>query len=392
MAPTSNQLLLHIPPLGGSQLGHQEKGKECAQRDSPVAEQTETCSSPQPDSQPTHSDLESAAVIVGPTAARSLRRQSSRSFAARNKGSSSALVVPGSSANPIIAPADIDCYVHVGMAPAATGETAQQARTRHNVNETQIASFLATLERSVLSQDRIHRERMEEMALLVQEVRAACDRDHKSCERGEGESDSARTLEGLVASPVILQLHSAVVEDRNRITELVAAVQRVEKQIGDKPSAPLVLPHIPSIPPSQAAPSLPKRALDSPIMPPQKRFAASGQDGGDVFYGPVDTEGNPREIAEAVMEMVSGLQPVDVYNARYAPGQPGVISIRFRNGVKADRFIAAIAANPPVNGQTAVRAGAPLHQGVSAPQMGHHQQRRTPLDIIRGVGKSSRRR
>ena len=357
MAPTQGQFLLHIPPLGGLHLDRQEKGKECAQRGSPVVDQTETCSSPQPDSQPTHSDLESAPVIVGPTTARSLRRQSSRSFAARNKGSSSTSVIPGSSANPIIAPADIDCYVRVGMAPAATGELAQQARTRHNVNKTQIATFLATLECSISSQDRMHRERMEEIALLIQEVRAACDRDHKSCKRGEGElSDSAHTLEGLVASPVILQLHSAVVEDRNRITELVVVVQRVEKQIGEKASAPLVLPHIPSIPLSQATPSLPKRALDSPIMPPQKRLAASGQDGGDVFYGPVDTEGNPHEIAEATMEIMSGLQPADVYNAQYAPGQPGVISICFRSGVKADRFIAAIGANPPVSGQTAVRA------------------------------------
>jgi hypothetical protein len=108
----------------------------------------------------------SEVAIVMPTSARSLRGQSSRSFVART----SSAPAPGSSATPIIAPSDLDCYLRIGMVPAGSGETAQQARTRHNENETHLATFLTTLERNIVSQDRVHRERVEELALISKTV------------------------------------------------------------------------------------------------------------------------------------------------------------------------------------------------------------------------------
>lgn len=344
-------------------------------------ERNEVSPSPRAQSQPPPSVTESVQV-VGPTSARSLRGQSSKSFAARNKDSP-VTVVPGSSANPIIAPANLDSYIRIGMVPAPTGETAQQARSRHNANETHITTFLTTFERNVASQDRVHRDRMEELGLLIQEVRAASDREPQI---------NSLTLGGLVESPVIQQLHSAVVEDRNRITELVSALQRVENQMENTnktlQTSSLPLPVIPAVHPSVSP--MPTRPLEDPVMPPAKRFKTLGQRYPDVLYGPVDSDGSPRAIANAAMRLITGLQESDIFNARYAPGQPGVISIRFRDHAKAGRFMSAIHLNPLIQGQTAV----PAEDGVGAENIGQRQQAPslTPLDIIRGVGKTPRRR
>ena len=369
--PAQSMPVLVIPPLTESPLRMQdhsvEKGKAAAQSPpDPDAMDQDEVSLPGLKSQPPMPLLEdaAAAALVRPTSARSLVRQSSRSFVARKRDLPT--VVHGSSANPIIAPTDLDCYVRVGMAAASPGETAQQARTRHNENETHIATFLDALERSSAAQDRLHRERLEELLLLVKEIQST----------------------NLVDNPVIKQLHAAVVEDRTRITDLVGAVQRVEKDITDRNVNSYPLPPIPSIPPS--SPYVPTRPLDDPPLPAPKRLRTSGQQYVDVLYGPVDSEGDPTMIANAAMDLIRGLHPTDIYSARYAPGQQGVISIRFRDHAKADRFMSAIDEKPLLQGQTAIPAG---DSTTGRAGLGNRQPSApTPLDIIRGVGKSARRR
>lgn len=271
------------------------------------------------------------------------------------------------------------------MVPASPGETAQQARARHNENETHVATFLANMERIVAAQDRTYRERTDEQLLLINELRTAIDRVQHLV-------DARHPLEGLVESPIIKQLHAAVVEDRNRIVGLVSAVQRLENGEMDKEIAVNrdTLPGIPVLPSS--ATTRPSRALEDPVVSAPKRFKSSAQPYTDVIYGPVDSNGNPSAIAGAAMELIPGLQPNDVYSARYPPGQPGVVSIRFRDYVKASHFISAIEREPLLEGQTAVMAEGTAREGARLGNMSNRQPGLSPLDIIRGVGKSARRR
>jgi hypothetical protein len=199
-------------------------------------------------------------------------------------------------------------------------------------------------------------------------------------------------MTSLVENPVIRQLHTAVVEDRNRITELVGSMQKMECEFVQ--SASQALPLIPAIPASATVPM--PHALDDSVMPPPKRLKTAGQQNPDVLYGPVDTEGNPRAIAKAAMELIPGLQLNDVYSAQYVPGQMGVISIRFRDHDKADEFMTAIERKPLLQGQTAVPAGAPARPPAGRGNVGSVGQQQpaiqSPIDIIRGVGKSVRGR
>ena len=171
--------LLQIPPLPDDlqplqqqdQLPTADKGKGAAVASLVTGEdKTVMVVQSTPTTLTTSSSVDGndAPTIVQPTSARSLRGQSSRSFASRNKDSAGP--TPGSSANPIIAPSDLDCYVRVGMVPASSGETAQQARARHNDNETRLAAFLTTMERNIASQDRLHREHVEELSLISKTV------------------------------------------------------------------------------------------------------------------------------------------------------------------------------------------------------------------------------
>ena len=161
-----------LPPLQQQDLlAPADKGKETAVASLVTGEdKTVMVVQSTPTTLTTSSSMDGndAPTTVQPTSARSLRGQSSRSFASRNKDS--AAPTPGSSANPIIAPSDLDCYLRVGMVPASSGETAQQARARHNDNETRLAAFLTTMERNIASQDRLHRERVEELSLISKAV------------------------------------------------------------------------------------------------------------------------------------------------------------------------------------------------------------------------------
>jgi hypothetical protein len=184
------------------------------------------------------------------------------------------------------------------------------------------------------------------------------------------------------------------VEDRNRISELVSALRKVEKEVADRNLSvarqPEALPLIPTIPPLSPLPSVRTRSLDDPVTPPNKRFKPSGHQVVDVLYGPVDSDGSPRAIAKAAMDLIHGLHPSDVLSARYAQGQPGVISIRFGDSQKADRFLSAIDERPLLQGQTATLAGE--RDSVSSGYGARQSPVPSPLDIIRGAGKSSRRR
>ena len=115
----------------------------------------------------------------------------------------------------------------------------------------------------------------------------------------------------------------------------------------------------------------------------------------DVLYGPVDPDGSPKAIANAAMELVAGLHPNDVFSAKYAHNQPGVISIRFRNHDAADRFIESMEADPLLEGQTAIPAGPSGVTSLSGSGSGLTSRQSSivsPHDIIRGVGRAPRRR
>ena len=151
------------------------------------------------------------------------------------------------------------------------------------------------------------------------------------------------------------------------------------------------IPSIPIIPPLSPLPSVRTRPLDDPVMPANKRFRPSAHSK-DVLYGPVASDGNPHAIAKAAMELIDGLHPSDVFSAQYAAGQPGVVSIRFRDQVKANHFVSAIEERPLLQGQTAVLAGVVQFRDGDTSGITGGQHTPSPLDIIRGVGKSSRRR
>ena len=333
--------------------------------------------------------LQSPTPVVPPTSSRSLRGQSSKSF---SKGKDVALAVPGSSASPIIGEASLKALHHIGMKPADTSESAQQARSRLNVNEARLAEFVAKLEQTAAIENREQSKRLQEVSLLIADVRTACEQQmHSPAVRV---SDSIAAV-ALVDNPVVQQLRSAVVEDRNRITDMIADLRQLrtdlDGQSTHRPAALLPIPPLP-IPPIPAFNFRQKRPLDDRSSPPRtKRFRAASEayQLADVLYGPVDTEGNPKAIACAAMEIVDGLNQDDVYSAKYVHGQPGVISIRFQSQDAADRFVAAMEVEPILEGQTAVPAG------VSTPGQGivsRQSSGPSPRDIISGVGKSPRRR
>lgn len=64
---------------------------------------------------------------------------------------------------------DLEACIRLGMSPPASGETAAQTRTRHNVNEGRIAAYAVHLERQHSNDFRILREQYEELLLLVQD-------------------------------------------------------------------------------------------------------------------------------------------------------------------------------------------------------------------------------
>ena len=76
--------------------------------------------------------------------------------------------------------------------------------------------------------DREQSERLQEVALLVGEVKAACEQQIHSPARLLPDSITAGTL---VEQPAVQQLHSAVVEDRHRITELVDELRHLKAEV-----------------------------------------------------------------------------------------------------------------------------------------------------------------
>ena len=316
----------------------------------------------------------SPSQVVPPTSSRALRGQTSKSF---SKGKEPALAVPGSSASPIIAASDVQALLRVGMTPAAASETAPQARARHNENEARLAEFVTSIEANVAAQSREHSRRLQELTLLVREVQTA----------------SAAT--NLAENPVVEQLRAAVVEDRVRITDMVNEVHTLRADIdGQRVQKTPPLQLIPPLPASFS--SNPKRTLDGGLAPPRpKRLRTMAQQHPDVLYGPVDPDGSPKAIAAAAMELITGLHPSDVFSAKYAHNQPGVISIRFRSHDTADRFIESMEVDPVLEGQTAIPAGLSASTSLSgaAPGLVSSQSSKlAPQDIIRGVGKAPRRR
>ena len=327
---------------------------------------------------------------VLPTSSRSMRGQSSRSF---SKTRDSVMAVQGSSATPIIASSATQALQRVGMAPAGAGESANAARARLNENEARLAEFVTSLEERAVKQDREQSQRLQELTLLVREGRAACEQQVHS--PALQTSDSI-TSSSIVDNPVVLQLHSVVVEDRLRITELVNEIRHLRADIDRQRTrtASPALPFIPQLP--APLPSRPKRSLEDRSEPPRaKRLRTESQQHPDVLYGPVDREGNPRTIANAVLGLIPGLQQKDVYTAKYAHNQPGILSLRFRNHVVAERFIDFIDKFPILEGQTAIAAGPVGTPSISASGLGGENgpsSGLTPQEIIRGVVKSPQRR
>jgi hypothetical protein len=339
----------------------------------------------QPQANVEATEMEGAALspstmpIVPPTSSRSLRGQTSRSF---SKGKETAAPAPGSSATPIIAPSDIQALTRVGMTPAASGESAQGARGRHNENEARVATFITNLENVVAMQGREHSDRLQELTLLVRNVSSTCEKQIHS---------PAVANANLVDNPVVQELRSVVIEDRNRITEMGARITDMANEIrhlrsdsGDSRRPPSI-PPIPTLPPVSY--SHPKRPVEDYFTTGQAKRARSSQNPNpDVIYGPVDTDGNPKTIACAAMEQVPGLHPNDVFSAKYTH-QQGYISVRFRNHESADRFMESMDVDPLYEGQTATPAGPGTAGAIS-----RQTSRLTPREIILGVGKNPRRR
>lgn len=333
----------------------------------------------------------SPAPTVPPTSSRSLRGQTSRSFAKSRDPTSP---VAGSSATSIIGSSDIQALARVGMKPAAVSESAQQARGRHNENEARLADFVVSLERDAAKQSRELSQRLRELTLLVNEGRAACVQQMHSPAVLASDSITATSL---VDTTVVQELRSAVVEDRLRITEMVDELGKLRDDIESQNSrGPSGVPFIPQLPPPYS--SRPKRLLDDQSSAPlPKRLRTDGQPFADVVYGPVDPEGTPRVMAEAAVGLISGLHPEDVFNAKFA--QRGYISIRFQDHGPANRFIESITEAPLLEGQTAVPAGLRTRgasaAGAAGSRMGESSRPSpglSPLEILRGVGKSARRR
>jgi hypothetical protein len=202
------------------------------------------------------------------------------------------------------------------------------------------------------------------------------------------------TAASLIDNPVVRQLRDAVVEDRNRISDIINDVRqmRTETEERDLRSSPGP-PYIPPFPTPISSRS--KRPLYDPgRATPPKRFRTGSQQHPDVLYGPVDPDGDPKAIANAAMDLIFGLQPNDVFSSKYVHNQPGTISIRFRNHDAAQRFIESIEADPLLEGQLAFPAGAGSMTPVASPAMGPNRQSTAPnpRDILRGSGRNPRRR
>ena len=378
--------LLDIPPITPSDNGPPPVGPDDAPLDSSAEVAQATV-------------VETALILpptsptppVPPTSARPLRGQSARSF---SRGTLKDTAVAGSSVSPIIADSDIQALKRVGMTPAATGESANQSRARLNENDARLAAFVTVLEQKTARQDREQSERLQEVALLVREVKAACEQQIHSPARLLPDSITAGTL---VEQPAVQQLHSAVVEDRHRITELVDELRHLKTEVdGLRYQVPPSVPFIPQLPPTLSSNT--KRALDGPSTPPPaKHFRSGAPQYTDVLYGPVGEEGNPRTIANAALGLIPGLSSSDVFTAKYVHNERGVLSLRFQDPASAERFVSFIERRPLLEGQTAVYAGLGGSSSVSGSGPGVVDRRASvfpPRDAIRGPqpGRNPRRR
>jgi hypothetical protein len=322
--------------------------------------------------------------LVPPTSARSLRGQTSRSSM---KSKETTPAVQGSSANPILPPSNLQALLRVGMVPGASNETAQQFRARHNENEGHLAAFAANLELTAATHDREHSQRMRELTLLIQEVRAACEqRSHAPA------AEPSLSPSALIENPAFKELHAAVVEDRHRITALSRTVDSVRREVNERAEDTHALPLIPPLPTTFAPPQ--KRFLEEPFVPPSKRSNPGLHQSNDVLFGPVDPNGDARAIANAAVDLIDELDRSDIYTAKYAAGRPGVISIRFRNSEAAEVFLMAVGAAPSLDGQTAIRAGenTPTRRSATPGVISRQSTPLSPHDIITGVKKGLRRR
>ena len=389
MTQISSQKLLDIPPITPTDPDSPIKGPNLT---IDVEAAVESFNAVTAENAP----LPSPSPVVQPTTNRSLRGQSSKSF---QKGKDATLATPGSSASPTIVPRDVQAMVRAGMQPAAAGETAPVARARHSENEARLASFVVNLEQTVSVQIqtvnvqlREQTQQMQELALLVKEVRAACEQQVHSPALQSSELASS----SMVDNPVVQQLHTALLEHRVRITELVSEMRQLKADAGGRDAH--CLPSIPSIPslPSTPLSSRPKRPFeDQAASPSTKRHRPGSQQQQDVLYGPVDPDGHPKTIANAAAQLITGIHPGDIFSAKYVNNQPGFISIRFKNSDSADRFVDSMERSPILEGQTAVFAGhgmmSPMAGPALVPSYGLASGL-TPQDIIRGAGKTPRRR
>lgn len=69
----------------------------------------------------------------------------------------------------------MQALLRIGMAPAATSETAAQARARFNKNEAKLAEFVVDLEQNAAVQNREQIQRLQDLTLIVKEVCTACE-------------------------------------------------------------------------------------------------------------------------------------------------------------------------------------------------------------------------
>lgn len=325
-------------------------------------------------SPPAPEELPPAAAAV-PSNHRSLRKQTSTIVAGRSKGKNK----DTTDAPEGLSAADSDNLGRIGLGWCDPGETAGAGRKRSDENTLRMAAYAVNLEKSLATQARIARERNEELQLLIHEVRVACE-SHAAA--------SQVPSFNLSADPTFRQLHTAVIENRQRL-QVMAELPSPSTPL---PSVAVPAAVLPAPPPLPAIPA--RRPLNDAFMPAGKRarVAARASTECDVLYGPVNPNGDARAIAGAAMEMVDHVTPGDVRNAIYAPGRPGTISIRFKEYPKALVFTTSVQASPPVAGQYARFADAtyPPSNPVDIIQGNANPTASTstaanPIDIIRGT-------
>jgi hypothetical protein len=145
---------------------------------------------------------------------RSMHNQTSHGFTTRAKAKG---VVVGFRATPIIAPSDIECFLHIGILPPPASETAAQAQAWHTENKAHLAAYVVNLEHSTSSYHHITCERIDELTLLIHTIRVAC-------ELHTEQHVPAEHSPPLNLNPDFKSLHTAVIESRTQLDKVTKAV------------------------------------------------------------------------------------------------------------------------------------------------------------------------